>query len=340
MATLIWDGSTDGDWNTAANWDTGAVPVDGDDVIFNGADNTQNITSVLTTQGAIDLASLTILASFTKDIGTAAAPLEIEISGDLLIEGTGNYYIQSGSLNATTDGAIDRTIINTSGNVFLSSQVNDGSNQTVFTTVIVNSGTVLVYGAVEAAAKATHPAEGGTVIDTLILAPSNGAGSGVTVTIGEDAFRTEGTVYTDIIMDGGTLITHSSMRTVTQSGGTLTHGGTLYTLGATDDTVTTLNLHGGKFKWRPSVVSTPGASGVRTTATAAPVITTANIYGGVFNASDMLELITTAPTITTAYLSPGATLNLDNNFAQFIVTTFKDYGGNVIKSPGQAITYT
>jgi hypothetical protein len=260
--------------------------------------------------------------------------LEIEVSGDLLIEGTGSYYIQSGSAGATTDGAIDRTIINTSGSVFLSSQFNDASNQTVFTDVIVNSGTVLVYGKTEAVA--THGSEAGTVIDNLTIAPSSGRGSGVTVTIGEEDFRIEGTVFMNVIMEGGTLITHSSMLAVTQTGGTITHGGTLYSLTANDDTITTLDMHGGTFKWQPSVV----AANVRTTATAAPVITTLNNYDGVFDAAGMLELITTAPTITTSRLHQGATFNIKNKFAQFVVTTFKDYGGIVIKSAGQALTYS
>src|SRR5882672_3618175 len=33
-ATKTWDGSSSGNWNTAANWTNNAVPVDGDDLIF------------------------------------------------------------------------------------------------------------------------------------------------------------------------------------------------------------------------------------------------------------------------------------------------------------------
>jgi hypothetical protein len=334
MGLVIWDGDTSGDWNVGTNWDTGSVPVDGDDVVFDGRDNTQDVTSVLVTQGAIDLASLTIYSTFTKSIGTSDAPLEIEISGDLLIEGTGSYYIQSGSLNGTTDGAIDRTIINTSGNVFLSSQFNDASNQTVFTDVIVQAGTVVVAGSVEGIAKATHPTEAGTVIDNLILSPKNGGGSAVTVTVGEEAFRDEGDVFMNVIMEGGQLKMHSSMLQVDLYGGTITHGDTAYTMTANDDTITTLNMHGGTLKWQPSVV----AATIRTTATAAPIITTANIFSGTLDATGMLEKITTAPTITLARLYAGAIFNINNGYAEFIVTTLKDYGGSIQKSPVQALT--
>ena len=34
MAVTTWDGSSSTDWNTAANWDTGAVPTSSDDVII------------------------------------------------------------------------------------------------------------------------------------------------------------------------------------------------------------------------------------------------------------------------------------------------------------------
>ena len=34
MAVTIWDGSTDGDFATGANWDTAAKPVAGDEIIF------------------------------------------------------------------------------------------------------------------------------------------------------------------------------------------------------------------------------------------------------------------------------------------------------------------
>lgn len=52
-------------WDTAANWDTGAVPVDGDDVyIDQGGDILYGLA-----QSAVELASLTILQSYTGKIG-------------------------------------------------------------------------------------------------------------------------------------------------------------------------------------------------------------------------------------------------------------------------------
>ena len=34
MAVTTWDGSTDTDYGTAANWDTGSVPTSSDDIII------------------------------------------------------------------------------------------------------------------------------------------------------------------------------------------------------------------------------------------------------------------------------------------------------------------
>jgi hypothetical protein len=334
MAERRWDGSASTSWATAANWSGTAVPVDSDDVIFDG-NTTQNCITGMG-QGAIDLASLTIHSSYTGTIGASGTPLEIEVSGDLYAGGTGDLYVQSASASLGTNGTIDRLIVNTSGNVFLSSFANDGSNTTDFATVIVNSGTVLAYGKAESVA--THGGEAGTVIGNLIIAPSSGRGSGVSVTIGEECYKVNGTVFTNVTIEGGLLNMSSSMLQVDMSGGTITHGGTLYSLTANDDTITTLNLHGGTLNWQPSVVSSAGSAGVRTTATAAPIITTANIYAGILDATGMLEKITTAPTITLARLFQGASLNLANGYSEFIVTTLKDYGGNIQKSPSQALT--
>jgi hypothetical protein len=328
MATNIWLGGTT-DWDTGTNWSLGAAPVDTNDVIFDGRTTSDLLLNV--DDGDIDLASLHIMESYTGNIGTATVPLEIEISGDLLIEGTGNYYIQSASAGLTTDGSIDRTIINTTGSVFLSSRVNDGSNDTDFVKVIVNSGTVTAYGDTEGDAMG---AENGTVIGTLILAPSNGQGSGVTVTVGEECYKNNGSVFTNVIMSGGTLNMHSSMLQCDIFGGSLNHGTTSYTMTANDDTIAALNLYDGTLNWQPSVVATS----VRTTSAAAPVITTANVYGGTLDASGMLEKLTTDPTITTMYLHQGATANLDSTYANFIVTTLTKYGGNLLTSSGQALT--
>src|SRR6185437_11443987 len=34
LATLTWTGGTDGNWSTAANWDTATVPTTGDALVF------------------------------------------------------------------------------------------------------------------------------------------------------------------------------------------------------------------------------------------------------------------------------------------------------------------
>ena len=334
MPTNIWTGATRAEWTTADNWSLAAVPVDGDDVIIDGRDTTAVNITVASSQGTIDLASLTIMSSFTKNIGTAALPLIIEISGDLIIEGAGSYYILSGAADATTDGTIDRAIINTSGSVFLGSMNNDGANDTDWGTVIVNSGTVVIYGDADTATVTT--AESGTVIQNLILSPSYGKSGGVNVTIGDICYKVNGSVYPNIIMQGGTLTAYSSILQMDLYGGTATIGGTGYSMAAGDDNITTFNQYDGTLNWKPSVVS----ASVRTTASASPAIATANIYGGTFDGSSMLEKATTDPTITTLYQHKGSIINLQNGYANFIVTTYKKYGGTMLTSTGQALTLT
>lgn len=326
MAENIWLGTTT-DWDTGANWSLGAAPVDTNTVVFNG----NNVTDLLLNvdNGAIDLAGLHIMESYTGTIGAADAPLEIEVSGELLIEGTGSYYIQSAAVNATTDGSIDRTVVNTSrGLVFLSSMNNDGSNDTDFTVLIVNAGTVTIYGDAD---KATTGAEAGTVIGTLSI-------YGGAVTNGDLNYKVNGTVYTDIVVEGGTLDNHSSMGTIDMFGGKVNVGTIAYTMSSFDTFIVALNLYSGKFTWQPSIVTTPGDSGVRTTGAPIPIISTVNVYGGEFNAADMLEKFSSAPTITTATLYDQSRFNLDNKYAQFVVTTLKDLGGSIIKSSGQSLT--
>jgi len=95
-----------------------------------------------------------------------------------------------------------------------------------------------------------------------------------------------------------------------------------------------LHQYKGEFNWYPSVVATSA----RTTAAHSPAITAAYIYGGTFDASKMLETLTTAPTITTLYQYPNAKINIDNGYANFIITTYKHRGGVITTGAGQALT--
>jgi len=223
--TRYWTGETDTDWAVTTNWTDDTVPIDGDTVIFDGRTTVGALLNM--TQSAIDLAGLYIMSTYTGTIGAADAPLEIEISGDLRIEGTGSYYIQSGAVNNTTDGAIDRTYIDTTGNVYLSSQYNNADYVSKFTIIVIVRGTLTVYGDAD---KTDHGGEAGTVIDSLYLAPTSNRKSNVTVTIGDGCYNLDDTTYTNIWMGNGELTCYSSLGTVYFYDGDIDIGGTGYSM--------------------------------------------------------------------------------------------------------------
>ena len=100
MGTVIWDGSAqDGNWDTVANWDTGAKPATNDDVIINAG--TDDITSGMA-QGSVDLSSLYVGPNFKGTIGSAGGPLVIAVSGTgtpvlTYASGGGDSFITAGT---------------------------------------------------------------------------------------------------------------------------------------------------------------------------------------------------------------------------------------------------
>lgn len=74
MAKPVWAATAAGSWATGANWDTGSAPVNGDEVLFRS--NEYDVNAGLG-QSAVTVDELEIEASFTGDIGTAAAELEL-----------------------------------------------------------------------------------------------------------------------------------------------------------------------------------------------------------------------------------------------------------------------
>lgn len=96
MARKVWDGSAaDNDWTTAANWTPAVVPAAGDDVYFIGAVTNEECTA--NCNPAVALNSLRIASDYTGNVGnsgvgTKLAPTSI---GQLVIEGSGNYYVDT-----------------------------------------------------------------------------------------------------------------------------------------------------------------------------------------------------------------------------------------------------
>lgn len=174
MATKTWTGATDGDWAVTTNWLGGVIPVDDDDVIIDG---TVSINASLN-QSAIDLKSLKILSTYTGNIGTSGASLQIDVASTtggnvpvIEVSGNGSFYNLNGvyttlkvntGIGSTTSisGGTTTTAYCGSGNVnfaagaVLTTLYVDGAsfyayyNATAITTSIVGSGSVTTARAV------------------------------------------------------------------------------------------------------------------------------------------------------------------------------------------------
>ena len=75
MATKTWISNSDTDWDTAANWSGGTLPVAGDDVVFNSegtADCYGPITLTDLTTG-----SIYVNKDYAGNLGESGTPLAI-----------------------------------------------------------------------------------------------------------------------------------------------------------------------------------------------------------------------------------------------------------------------
>ena len=331
MATRIWTGAATTAWGTAGNWSPATVPVTGDDVIFDGRSTVNAVTSL--DQTGVNLLSMTVFPTYTGTIGTpttAEGPLIIECSGTIILEGSGDFYIQCG--NDAADADIANMIINTTGTVGLSSQKNAvAGNISLFEDVRINKGTVLVFGDAD---KANTNAESGTYIHTLWVQPQKARKTGVVVTIGNICQDLKDSGVTDIEMREGVLTTYSRMNTVRLSAGTLTFGGVDYPIATAEDGISSLIQQGGIFNWRPN--ETASATSV---ASGSPGITLMHLYAGTFNASKMASTSSTNPAIQTLHQYAETTMDLDNGYANFNIVTYNKYGGKLKTTAGQDITF-
>ena len=126
MAVTTWDGSSSTDWNTAANWDTGAIPTSADDVIIPDDSTTANNCTLSATGGnPKNVKSLQIQANGT----VVGGGIQIRVYGE---NGSGfavdNDGIISGNLNLEikTPSTTDIDLAGTSGN-FNNLKINDAS---------------------------------------------------------------------------------------------------------------------------------------------------------------------------------------------------------------------
>ena len=89
--------SSDGNWNTPGSWSTAAVPLDTDEVVFDGSSQV-NVSNGLD-QTTIYLTSLVRLPGYRGRIGTSGGPLRIA-AHDVVLLGNGETYIKGESTGA------------------------------------------------------------------------------------------------------------------------------------------------------------------------------------------------------------------------------------------------
>ncbi len=255
-------------WDTAKNWDTGAVPVNADDVILEN--NTTSIKYGLA-QSAVTLASLTVNASFSGSIGLP----EINTEGDNAYPEYRATYL---AISATTC-TIGRGDGSGSGQM----KLNFGSVQTALDVQSTGSPTeadlpALIWKGTNASN--TVNVSSGSV---GIAQYAGEVATVLTLRVSGDAVLACGpgvVTLTTLNMDGGTVTLYAGLTTVAKNGGTLTcWAGNITTL--TDDDGTTSYLG----------VGTIATLNVGTDATmtfspenrgtlAGCIVTNANFYGG------------------------------------------------------------
>lgn len=219
MATRTWTGAAeDGDWDNTGNWSGGSKPSNGDDVII--AQGGDAIVDGLN-QSSVAVASLTV--TFGQNIGTAAANLQIDVTGECLIAGRGTSYKINGDIGTLVvqlptsstcyiAGGTTTSCDLISGNLQIeaaatvtSMYVNGGDAValagTVFTTLVVNSGSM----------DSTRGATTTYVNNGRLIAKGSGAWTTVWLFVGGIFdIRTSGTITTLNANSGSNTIIKNS----------------------------------------------------------------------------------------------------------------------------------
>jgi hypothetical protein len=318
MAVHYWDGSTDTDWATAANW-TAALPAADGEVIFDSRQVTAPTTGMsdgaANNSGHADQCTFDLLhfkKGYTGGIGTAALPL-VCAPDKIIIDGSGTYHICCGGTDQSTDKAIPLTFINNKdATVYLYSNCNDGANLCAFTSVYVTGGTVYL------AFYSADTDDQGCYVQSLYLAPKNNSSSEVTVTMEKDAYDVLNSVATNVYMQNGTLLCDSMLGVCNMWNGIIYYGSEVSTGTAVteaDMNITSLRQMGGTFYWNPDD-------------TGDPTITSLFLLGGTFNASSSVSN-DIAKVITTTYLFKGATMDVANGRGNITLTNLYRMGGTL-----------
>ncbi len=279
MATKLWVGTdTPGDWSVAANWSPSGVPIAADDVFLT---NSSQAVDLGLDQSLVTLASLTIDQSFTGNVGTIAAYLQISATVCTI----GNNYLTgnpAGSQLIKIDfgsNAAAVSVLNTGVSSDLNLPTARFLCNHASTTIEVRKGKVGI--AVETGETSTLlTATVGFVTQRLTDA---------------DLFIGDGVTLTNLNQNGGDVTCQSAFTTATLDNGMLIVVG--------EGAVTTANVRGGTY-----VSNSSGLLG------------TLNITGGLadFSKSAIARTVTNAKIDAPGKISfDSSIVTFTNNIEQF-----------------------
>lgn len=223
------------DWSTAANWSTGAVPVNSDNVYL---ENNDDDIKYGLAQSAVTVTLLEIRASFTGTIGLPKVNEDAteypEYRADTLAISATTCNIGNGPGNGSGRLKLNFGSVQTTLNVYATGSGLDDDQAALQWKGTHASNAVNIYrGEVDVAG---YPAETATIA-TLRVGFESGQESDAQVRLAS------GTTLTTITQTGGELEINSAATTITRHGGSLTVRGTgaITTLTNNDGTVTHLS---------------------------------------------------------------------------------------------------
>ncbi len=293
------------DWSTAANWSTGAVPVNGDDVVVN--DSSLNISYGLN-QSAVTVNSLRIMQSFTGLLGLNRSVFTTSADGNTSNALYTEYrplYLQIG-LQSSQLVVIGEN--NSTAGTTLA-----GSRR-IMLDLGTSAGTVEIQNTSSSAAESSRPAVrikcNSASLDCFVRSAPGGFGvaidqNGETSTLRKMAI-TDLTGSSKVVTGLGTTMTTWEQYSGTnklQAGATVTtcnvKAGTLQVEGAF--AITTLNLYAGALK-----------------SNSTGTITTMNLYGGTVDFTGSSR----GRTVTTMNWQSGGTATLTADMSVLTIGTF------------------
>ena len=276
-------------FSTAANWSGSTVPVDSDDIVFDGG-NVDCLYGLA--QSSVSPASITITMGYTGRIGLpdtnvddAAYPYN-EYRDKYLALGTSSDSVTQALTIGGGDGQGSSRI-----------KIDSGSGQCQL--VVLNSGVSELQGVPAILWKGTH------VSNTATISKGN---VGIAYFAGETAaimttklgFRTNQTADSSLFIGSGVTLT-----TVEQTGGTLT----------TNAAVTTMTLSGGSWRHLSGVAVTVTITGGYCSYESTGTLTTLTLAGGEldFRANQRGRTITNADMFAGAsFRDPAGTVTFTN----------------------------